>query len=448
MKFSPALYASRFNGGRLFAVFLIMLIAQTADTTIGSLADILKDFTSSFWGVSLFISISIAYGFGQFFILGMVKAKNKEKEIRRNHFNILEKIVTIVQYVLLTIMVFVVLQILFSFEYNTILLNIAVVVSGGLTVYIMGLLSYSLLSWFRISRAPIVLLYGMAAAMIAINIIAVAVIFNTVLKEKPTIVTPQSNVVFPVPGTVVKLFNTVQTISWTISFLLIWGGTILLLYHNVHRIGKVKFWVLVSTPVILFSSFNLSFYQSILGPVPIGADPIMAIVVPLLLIEITGIISIILIGVGFRSVAKALSHTPLMGDYMMITAYGFVLFYISTTTTIAGTGYPPFGLANVLLYGPFSFLVLDGLYRSAICISEDVKLRKSINTLAKRESKLLDITASAEIQREIQNKVMTTIKANAEILEQQSGVEPSLTDEEIRDHLEIVTRELKKQKIP
>jgi hypothetical protein len=63
----------------------------------------------------------------------------------------------------------------------------------------------------------------------------------------------------------------------------------------------------------------------------------MALVVPLLLIEITGTISIILIGTGFRSVAKALSQTPLIRDYMMITAYGFILFYI--TTTIAGAGY-------------------------------------------------------------------------------------------------------------
>jgi hypothetical protein len=62
------------------------------------------------------------------------------------------------------------------------------------------------------------------------------------------------------------------------------------------------------------------------------------------------------------------------------------------------------------------------------------------------ESKLLDITASAEIQREIQNKVMTTIKANADMLEQQSGVESSLTDAEIKNHLEVVTNELRKQK--
>jgi hypothetical protein len=94
-----------------------------------------------------------------------------------------------------------------------------------------------------------------------------------------------------------------------------------------------------------------------------------------------------------------------------------------------------------LLVGPFSFLLLTGLYRSAICVAEDIKLRQSIKTLAKRESKLLDITASAEVQLEIQNKVMTTIKANAEQLEQESGVKPSLTHEEIKRYLEDVILE-------
>ena len=41
---------------------------------------------------------------------------------------------------------------------------------------------------------------------------------------------------------------------------------------------------------------------------------------------------------------------------------------------------------------------------------------------------------------------MTTIKANADMLEQQSGVESSLTDAEIKNHLEVVTNELRKQK--
>jgi len=42
---------------------------------------------------------------------------------------------------------------------------------------------------------------------------------------------------------------------------------------------------------------------------------------------------------------------------------------------------------------------------------------------------------------------MRTIKTNAEMLKQQSGIEPSLSDEEIHEHLEIVTKEIRRQKM-
>ena len=61
---------TKFSSRRLFAIFLIVIIAQVVDTTIGSLADILKDFAVSFWGMALFIGISIAYGFGQYSFWG------------------------------------------------------------------------------------------------------------------------------------------------------------------------------------------------------------------------------------------------------------------------------------------------------------------------------------------------------------------------------------------
>jgi hypothetical protein len=78
--------------------------------------------------------------------------------------------------------------------------------------------------------------------------------------------------------------------------------------------------------------------------------------------------------------------------------------------------------------------------------SEDMKLRQSINTLARKESTLLDVGAAAEIQKEIQNRVMLAIKASVQSLEEQSGIKPTLTDTEIRNHLKMVVQELRDTK--
>jgi hypothetical protein len=442
LKVRLGIIASRFSYKVFFASFLVVLVAQIIDASISSMVDILKDFSVSFWGVLLFIGISIVYGVGQYLILGIVKAKNKEKEISRTHFNALEKIVTIIQYLLIGLLVLVILQIILNSGYSTIMLRIATIISCGLAILIMRLLSYSLFSWFRTNKALVVLLYGLAAAAIAIYLVAVTIIFEIALQEKPIIVNPQTYTNFDISGPIVNSMDSLQIFCSIISFILIWGGNILLLRQNVHRIGKAKFWMLMSTPLIAWSFFFLFFYQSIIFYV--GEDPFMGIVVPLLLILASQVAALILIGATFGSVAKALDHAPIIRDYMMITAFGFILFFTATLATISGAGYPPFGLVNVLLLGPFSFLILNGLYRSAICVAEDIKLRQSIKTLAKRESKLLDIAATAEVQQDIQNKVMVAVRANADLLEEQSGVEPTLTDTEIREQLEIVTQELKK----
>ena len=376
---------TRFSKGKLFAVFLLLIIAQIVDAIIGNLADIFKNFSISFWGVALFTLIAAIYCFGQYFILEMVKGRNKEQKITRAHFKIIEKLVSVIQYILTAIMVFLVLQTIFASKYYTAELNIGVIVSGGLAIYLMSLFAYWLLSWFRIRRTLILLLYGLAMAMTAISVVGMVVQFSAILLEKPQVVFPQSNVVFGAGPPLQQLANTVQSDAGIASFILVWAGTILLLRHNIHRIGKVKFWALLSTPIIIFSYSYLSLYQSDLSISNLSNNPMFGVVMPVLLIIFSGITAATLIGIAFQSVAKPLSDTTLIKDYMIITAYAFILFFATTLTSIGGVGYPPFGIVNVFLVGPFSFLILNGLYRSAISVAEDVNLRQSVrNTTKKR----------------------------------------------------------------
>jgi hypothetical protein len=321
-------------------------------------------------------------------------------------------------------------------------LNIAVIISAGTALYILGLLAYWFLSWFVRTKAPIVLLYGLAMGVSAITTIGMIILFNTILLDKQAIITSQSDVVYPPPS---SWANNFQTISGVASFVLVWGGTVLLLRHNIHRIGRIKFWTLSSTPLIVFSTIYLSLYQVVGGSFPTD-DPIGAIVVPILFIIYTGIAAAILIGLAFSSIAKALSNETSIKDYLFIVSYGFILFFITTLTSIAGGGYPPFGIVNVLLVGPLSFLILTGLYRSAVSVAEDVKLRRLIRDTTKKELDLLYDIGSAETSKEIERKVMTIMKKNRDVLAQQSGVEPSLTEKEIQELVNMIQNERSKRR--
>jgi hypothetical protein len=285
--------------------------------------------------------------------------------------------------------------------------------------------------------------------MISVNAIDTILYFDIVIfGTKPIVTTPDSGVFFPDLAEMgIPLVADMQAISLNGYFILTWAGTILLLRHNIQRIGRIKFWVLVATPMVFLMSFYIGFYQSVnAGPTPTNEEDLSALLLPIMIILLSGQAAIILFGLGFRSVAKSISQTSKVRDYMIMTAYGFILFFTAAAATISGAGYPPFGIANVLLVGPFSYLILIGLYGSAISIAEDSKLRKSIKASTSKELKLLDSIGISQVQREIESKVTAATNANAAILTQQSGIEPSLTEEEIHEILSQVVSESRRIK--
>ena len=79
-------------------------------------------------------------------------------------------------------------------------------------------------------------------------------------------------------------------------------------------------------------------------------------------------------------------------------------------------------------------------------MSEDSKLRQSIRNLAVQESKLLDSIGTAHMEQEIQRRVLTITKQNQDRMAEETGIQSSLTDEDVKDYLGQVLEEVKKEK--
>jgi hypothetical protein len=278
------------------------------------------------------------------------------------------------------------------------------------------------------------------------NAISTIVLFDFILLQKPAIVTPSSDVIYQgnfEPENPMSIVSTALAITQNAYFVLVWAGTVLILRHNIQRLGKVKFWALVIPPILFFMGFYITFYETINPPDPNTEQlPPLAII---LIILYSAMAAGILFGVGFLSIAKSFRSETNIRDYMLITAYAFIIFFVSSGATISQAGYPPYGLANVLFVGPSTFLMFTGLYRSAVSVSEDVRLRSLIRNTAKSQAGLLGDMGSAEMQKEIERKVMIAVKSNAEILSKQSGVEPSMSEQEITEYIHQATREIKKK---
>ena len=93
-----------------------------------------------------------------------------------------------------------------------------------------------------------------------------------------------------------------------------------------------------------------------------------------------------------------------------------------------------------------SYLLLIGVYSSSISVAEDSNLRRSIRSFAMKESKLLDSIGTAQMEQEIQRKVITFTKRIQDNMTEETGIQSSLTDEDMKEYLEQVIREVKSSK--
>jgi hypothetical protein len=420
------------------------------DSQISIIADIVVPQIVSFWGVALFVTISAVYVVGQYLILQMVKSKIRQSKFKPSHIDITEKFVTVIQYILAAITITAVVEVLAMAAYHTDLLIVVTTISYGLAIILMGMLAWRLFSWFKINRSLIVLLYGLAASAIIVNGVASIFFFDIVLLGKADLTTPESEVIFDTgyePGTPKEIIVQVQGYSFPVYLLLIWSGTIILLRNNIYRVGKIMFGVLVAFPVVYFLAYYIFLYPTIYPDSPITQAIDENFMTSLLLYNGAGITCGILFGLGFLSVARFITRGNEVRDYMSIAGYGFMIFVTVGGTTVLQAAYPPYGLPNVSFVGLAAFLILGGLHHSAISVAHDVRLRELIKNSAIKESKLLDSMGSAQMTQELQNKIVSVTKENAQLMEQKSGIEPSLTEDDIMNYLNRIIYEVKKKGI-
>ena len=108
--------------------------------------------------------------------------------------------------------------------------------------------------------------------------------------------------------------------------------------------------------------------------------------------------------------------------------------------------YPPVGSATCATLALASYLFYVGIYSSAISISEDAELRRSIRRTAENELKLLDSIGTTQMNVQLQDKVTRLVKEYADKMTGEAGVHPYLSQEDAKQYLEEVMKELDKNR--
>ncbi len=398
--------------------------------------------------ILIFILLSTTFAIAQYFILRFVKATS-EKELRIVTGNKIglaafRKGIGVIQYLLTAILGLVVLEIILYLYYNSIAVTAAATISYVTAFIIMVLLSYYFFLWFNRNRSRgnlTVFLYAISSAALAINTAIALTTIYELSQHKPEIVRAHPA---PVRATAALLpaFNSVYIISSTLGFVLMWGATAIVLRSYSYKLGQAKYWFLVSIPLVYFISQFLNLFVNQLTYVMASYPTFFT-----LLFVLSKPAGGILFGIAFLSTAKSsVPRESVVRDYLTLAAFGVMLFFVSSQNTAEQMAYPPFGLVGALFVGLSAYMMFLGLYSSAISVSQDAKLRRSIRSSAVKESELLDSIGTAQMEQELQKRVLKIVKEQSDNMTQETGVQPSLSENDMKEYLDMVVNEIKRTK--
>src|ERR671914_1390559 len=402
--------------------------------------------------VYFILTVVIAYGIGSWFLLAYVKQTTRKEtttatgpKIQRGPLiSLLHLAVVIVQFVMLGIMLFVIFD--RTSEYLMPYVN---AITSGFATIILGAFAYKFAKWYKLSNKKlVVLLYFLTvltlAIMIASDLALKYVITTTIEESAPGEVSrekflykdfeggellkqdiePDYTISYIVPLQYLAAWQILTQHPGTLSFIFRWGATGITLnhYNQNKRMNRAVFWAMISIPLILYL---------------VGKSPDLFDIDPepwtRPLFRGANIVIGIMFGVAFLLMAR---RTPAVKDYLTVAAIGVMIISIAfSVSNLQQT----FGIAAHSLVLLSSYLFAIGLYYAAISISHDATLRQSVKrSVINESSDLLHSAGLAERQQNMEREVLKIVKSQSDNLFKQTGVHPSLEEEDVKRYLEQI----------
>lgn len=439
----------RMNSHRVTLLVLIVLVVVIlVDTSLIRISELIPFPSGPNGSIAIFVVTGVAFTIGQILILKYAKQENKKIRLYGVlNLNYIGRVVTLAQYVLAAIFAVVIFQILVLSQYSTVLLTLSIALSYLLLLGVMALLSQRFFSWFISNKNLIVLLYGLSSVMIALTSMFTLFLIGLTSITMPAQVGEQIAGIarFVVKGSAASLLTDLYVTSSIIAFILLWTATALLLRHYFQKLRGIRYWIIICLPLAYFLTQYPALFLNLFAPMLISNPTFFGIFFTLVF-AISNLTGGVLFAVAFWTAGRTLARGTIIKTYMTISAYGLILLFLTNQGILllaTGGHYPPFGLATVSLVGLSAYLILIGIYSSAISVSHDISLRKSIRSSVERQANLLHSIGTAQMEQEVENRVIRITREQQSNMIKETGIESSISDEDVKKYLAEVIEEVK-----
>ena len=428
----------------MMAALIVTLLIDTSIVKINDLID--KNFISIQDKLVLFSVNSSLCLLLQFFIIRYIKNSFKESRLDKTKAKVFYAISLTSLCILATLMGILIFELFFNNYYDTSISIFIIATSYGLVAALLIWLSLLFLSWYKSNHSFIVFLYFISMLIIAFNLIITAALTDAKVSDRPSQAGEYIGSSGDASGGKYVVLDTIYRITTFASFFSIWVTTALLMkYYRERLINDIIYWTILLLPLAYF--VITYFYQFFLAKILISylaVDPITVSIILGAFLSLSKPIGGLLFAIAFWNIARTISYEKNIRTYMIISGWGILLIFgANQAVTQIVNPYPPFGLATITVLVMGSFLMLLGIYNSAMLVSANNELRKSIFKHA-FESRLLRLIGQAEMQSEIE-KTVRRISKDKNILELDAEQRRLLEIDEkgLKKYLDLVIKEVK-----
>ena len=398
--------------------------------------------------VGIFTIFSITFSIISIFLFKIIQSYHFTSNYKKRKAQNLVQFTAIAsQFMVIAFLAIEIVQMALVNMYNSNLTLMMLFTSFVPSILFLLLLVLLLVGWFRSSKNFMIIAYAISFSIILIYLVLSTVYVNVQFTNNFEWVKAKSLHSTLVNSSVSELalsFGIPRDVMSLLSFILVWIATVALLRQYRHKIGRTRFWIIITIPLIYFL-FPFETYFANISESMLSGAPVIFSVIYILLFSATKQVGGVLFSIVFLTAATKIKQQNLQNS-LRIAAIGIAIVFSSIEiNSLLYAAYPPYGILTIMLMPLGSYSLFIGLFASARLSSQDKKLRKEFYQSAEKQLAFLQTIGKVQMEKELENNLKSILKRPS-ILEESK--DDYRREENVRELVQEVIHELRLKGTP
>ena len=395
--------------------------------------------------VGIFTIFSITFSMIAILLLKVIESYHSTSNYKSKTQNLVRFTAIASQFIVIALLAVEIFQMAFVNVYNSNLTLLILFTSFIPSILFLLILVLLLVGWFRSSKNFMIIAYAISFSIVLIYLVLSTVYVNVQFTFNSEWVKAKSLHSTLVNSPVSDLgfsFGVALDALSLFSFILVWIATVLLLRQYSNKIGRTRFWVIITIPLVYFL-FPFETYFANISEGMLSGSPVIFSIIYILLFSATKQVGGVLFSIVFLTAATKIKQ-PNLQNSLKIVAIGIAVVFSSLEiSSLLYAAYPAYGVLTIMLMPLGSYSLFIGLFASARLVSQDKKLRKEFFQSAEKQLGLLKTIGKVQMEKELEKNLKSILKRSS-LLEESK--EDYRSEENVRELVQEVLDELRSKK--